>query len=414
MQRVRLHLCVIALLAGVWCPTAGAERPERPSWEFSWWPKLEWRRSDGEHVLRLGGRALFDVAAIDYGDELLGRTGPAGWDVASEVRQGRIFFSGRFFRRIEVKTEVDFAAADPDPALTDAYVGLRDIGPVHFVRFGHQKIPFSFENQMSRPYMVFMERSLANSLDPSVRDVGIRAEGSLLDQRLRWVLGGFRDTENTGRFFTEPTNWTAALRFTGLPYVSPDEEHLLHLGASFSRSFRGGGGSFRVRQRPESNLADFLIDTGSIEDVDAVNRVQAEVVWLDGPFAFQGEWTHELLDRRAGGGDLDFVAFYIHASWFVTGEHREYDRTIGHFGAVHPNRDFDPGAGGWGAVQLAARLSYADLNDGDVRGGSQMDLTLGANWFLFPFLRLTFNWVHGWVFHQDDVDVLQARFQVTY
>lgn len=408
-----LTLCALLVLIALPGVARGAPPPE-PEWSFTWWPKLEWRRSDGAHWLRLGGRALFDVAALDYGDDLVGRIGPPGWTVKKEVRQGRIFLQGLSFEHLELKTEVDFAP--PDPTLTDAYLGWRGLGPLGSVRFGHQKLPFSFENQMSRLYMVFMERSLANSLDPSVRDVGLRAQNALLDQRLRWDVGGFRSTESTGRFFTDPTNWIVAGRVTGLPYWEDGGRALLHLGVSYSHTFRSASpaNSFRIRQRPESNLGDFLVDTGAIDGVDAVNRVEAEIVWLYGPFALQGEWTHDFLDRSAGSGDLDFPGFYVHASWFVTGEHREYSREKGSFGTVVPLRDFAPRRGGWGALQLAVRLSYVDLNDRDVRGGAQTDVTVGANWFPFPFLRLTFNWVHGQVRHQDRVDILQARLQISY
>ena len=84
----------------------------------------------------------------------------------------------------------------------------------------------------------------------------------------------------------------------------------------------------------------------------------------DGPFAFQGEWVHQFLDRSAGAGDLDFVSFYVHASWFVTGEHREYDRDIGHFAQVIPLRNFDPARRGWG---VASAWFCGAINSKEIR-----------------------------------------------
>ena len=40
------------------------------------------------------------------------------------------------------------------------------------------------------------------------------------------------------------------------------------------------------------------------------------------------------------------------------------------FGLVIPLEDFAPWKGQWGAVQLGARFSHLDLNDKDVRGGT--------------------------------------------
>lgn len=415
MPGLRPLTCAALVLSGALSGTARAAPPPAPEWSSSWWPKLEWQRSDGAYGLRVGGRVLLDGAAIDYGDDLVHRIGPSGWDVLGEVRQGRVFAQALLFRHLELKTEVDFAT-DPDPSLADAYVGWRGLGPLGTARFGHQKVPVSFEKQMSRLYLVFMERSLANALDLSARDVGFTLRSVHLDQRLRWVVGAFRDTESTGRFFSVPTNRLLAARMTGLPYWAEDGRRLLHLGLSYSHTFRSSDPSngYRVRQRPESNLADFLVDTGSIQGVDAVDVVQGEVVWLHGPFAVQGEYTQQFLTRSAGAGDLDFLGFYVHGSWFATGEHRAYSREDGRFGAVVPLRGFDPARGGWGALQLALRVSYVDLDDRDVSGGRQTDTTLGINWFPTSMLRLTLDWVHGWVHGQDPVDVVQARFQLAY
>lgn len=416
MPGFRVHVCTAVLLLAAFCAPAAAEAPPDPSWEFSWWPKLELKRSDDAHRVRLGGRALFDGAAIHYGDGLVNRNGPPGWNVEAEVRQGRIGIQGHFFHHLEFKTEVDFAATDPDPGLTDAYIGLRQLGPVSFIRFGHQKVPFSFESEMSRRWLVFMERSLANSLDSTSRDVGVRIQGNALEKRLLWIVGGYRATEATGRAFTDPTNWVVAGRVSGLPYWADEGRRLLHLGGSYTHGFRSAdpSNSFRERARPEANLADNLIDTGDIAGVDAVNRIEVDFVWVHGPFSMQGEYAHAFLNRSTGAGNLDFVAYYAHANWFVTGEHRVYNRDRGIFGAVKPHENFDPAEGGWGALQLGLRVSYNDLNDRDVSGGRETDLTLGANWFLNPFLRLTFNWVHGWVASEDEVDVLQGRIQIVY
>jgi phosphate-selective porin len=55
-----------------------------------------------------------------------------------------------------------------------------------------------------------------------------------------------------------------------------------------------------------------------------------------------------------------------------------------------------------------------DLNDADIRGGQELNFTLGLNWYLLANLRLSANYVHGRVFGQGDVDTLQARFQVDF
>ena len=39
--------------------------------------------------------------------------------------------------------------------------------------------------------------------------------------------------------------------------------------------------------------------------------------------------------------------------------------------------------------------SYLDLDDNDLAGGRLWDVTLGVNWYLYPNLRLMFNYIHG-------------------
>jgi phosphate-selective porin OprO/OprP len=380
------------------------------SWSAEWWPQLRLGRQDGEHWVRFGGRLLLDGALIHY-DEGLRLAPEFGWTDTGEVRQGRLFVEGLFFRRVELKTEVDFAPEEI--TLTDAYLGLRGLGPLGTARFGNHKQPFSFEKQMSRKYLVFMERSLSEALQPDLRDIGFSLRSAVIGERLRWAIGGFRDTRATGRSFPQPANWSLAARATGLPLWEDEGRRLVHLGVSYNHQFRDDP-TFRISWPPESFVAASLVDTGTIEGVENIDRVGFDAVWVHGPVSLQAEWNHAFLDRRAGRGALDFWGFYVQASWFPTGEHRRYQRGAGVFGPVIPLEDFAPWKGRWGALQLGARFSYLDLDDRDVRGGIESNVGLALNWFLFAQLRLSANWIYGHLNGQGDVHVLQGRFQIEY
>ena len=102
-------------------------------------------------------------------------------------------------------------------------------------------------------------------------------------------------------------------------------------------------------------------------------------------------------------------------NWFrieFTGEHRIYGRNAGAFGRVVPLNPVNGEDGNLGALQVAARVSYLDLNDGDIRGGQQLNTTFALNWYLTRNLRLGFNYIYGHVMGQGDVNVLQVRFQL--
>jgi phosphate-selective porin OprO/OprP len=68
---------------------------------------------------------------------------------------------------------------------------------------------------------------------------------------------------------------------------------------------------------------------------------------------------------------------------------------------------------------LAARYSTVDLNDADVEGGEQYDITGGLNWYLNPNTRIMLNYVYADLegranVKDDDINVFQARFQVDF
>ena len=72
------------------------------------------------------------------------------------------------------------------------------------------------------------------------------------------------------------------------------------------------------------------------------------------------------------------------ASWVLTGESRPYN--AGAVANIKPAHDY-------GAVELLARYSRLDLDDGSILGGRQHDLTLGANWYLTSHFKFQANYV---------------------
>jgi phosphate-selective porin OprO/OprP len=48
-----------------------------------------------------------------------------------------------------------------------------------------------------------------------------------------------------------------------------------------------------------------------------------------------------------------------------------------------------------GALEVGVRLSMTDLNDRDVVGGKETNVTLGVNWYLDKSVRLSANLVHA-------------------
>lgn len=133
---------------------------------------------------------------------------------------------------------------------------------------------------------------------------------------------------------------------------------------------------------------------------------------------------------QVGNVGGDFYGAYGQASWFLTGECRNYKRSEGVFDRVTPFTNFWLVRGGngldagWGAWELAARWSYLDFTDGpSANAGQQNDLTLGVNWYWKPYTRMMFNWIHPWNdynvasaggFTDGAGDILGVRMQVDF
>ena len=89
------------------------------------------------------------------------------------------------------------------------------------------------------------------------------------------------------------------------------------------------------------------------------------------------------------GNSLTFDGWYSQLAYTLTGEPRPYKTDRGIFDGVRPNKNF--GADGWGAFEVAVRLSNMNLSDGNINGGEENNVTYALNWYLNQFLRASFN-----------------------
>jgi phosphate-selective porin OprO/OprP len=120
-----------------------------------------------------------------------------------------------------------------------------------------------------------------------------------------------------------------------------------------------------------------------------------------------------------------FHGAYIQASYFLTGESRQFDRKTGAFGRaqVYENffrvRNSDCGiCSGRGAWEIACRWNYLDLTDEDLVGGYLDTSGLGLNWYLSPYMRMMFNYnladLHDPVDGRSDAQVFSTRLDVHF
>jgi len=328
-------------------------------------------------------------------------------------RRARFGVFGEVYERVEYRIEFDFAG-EARPRFLDLWVALTDVPIIRNVIIGHFFEPFSLERYSPNRFITFTERSFADTFAPA-RNMGAMLYGNAFDERVTWALGGFRNSsDDFGSDISFEDSYAITGHATVLPWYEEVGEYnlkLLHLGSSLSYRVPGDR-DVRFRTRPSVRLFEqgvggipAYVDSGILEDVDDFFLAGLEAAWVHGPISLQAEWISSQVSR-ADRGNPYFHSGYVYGSWFLTGESRSYSPTsiLGRFRegifqrTVPKTNLFFRGnetnaANGLGAVELAVRWSYIDLNSQDIRGGYMYEMTYGINWYWNPYTKVMFNYV---------------------
>jgi phosphate-selective porin OprO/OprP len=360
-----------------------------------------------EITTRIFGRLYIDWGWFS-GDEPTYFTDDGGTtpelEDGTQFRTARIGVDGTLYEKVYYKLEYDLAPST-DVEAKDVYIALPDT-PAGEFRVGHYKEPFSLEQLTSSRFTTFMERSVADAFAPG-RNSGFAILNHNEAKTVTWAAGMFRTTDDAAIDFGDG-EYSYTARVTGTPW-NEEGEDLLHLGGSFS--YRGDD-MVRFRARPESDFLNRPVDTGTLAADDTMLG-GLETAWVNGPLSLQAEYNMASLSGAEGVEDGDFTGWYGFISWFLTGEHRNYKSSSGTFDRIKPQENFGAGTG---AIELAARYSMIDLDDGPSTG-EMTDATLGVNWYLNPNTRVMFNFIRSEVEDgalEDDANLFMIRFQVDW
>ena len=381
------------------------------------------KKAAGAPSLKIGGRIFADTAMFTQNAASMTQVGDA--DNGTEMRAAWLAFKGSAFHVIDYKLQFDIAG---QTSFKDAFVQVKELPWLGNVRIGHFKEPFGFEQLEASKYTTFMERSLGDAgVFVPGRNMGVMAFDCTENERMTWAIGAFVSEQGSKPPATSEDHAGTALtmRATFLPWYDEATEGrgLLHTGIAYS--YRAvGDETLQLRSRPEAHLGPYIVDTGTI-DVSEWQVLGGELAYLYGPFSIQSELFHANLNM-IGSPNVELNGCYANFSYFLTGENRNYKRGAGTFNnRIKPFENFFRVRGedgctitGKGAWELAYRYSYVDLNDGIVTGGCASDHTFGLNWYLTPYTRMMFNYVHSTTdrggVDNGVINVFQMRAQVDF
>jgi phosphate-selective porin OprO and OprP len=376
-------------------------------------PKFE--TADGNYSFKVGGFAQVDGGVVkdDRRDHTDG----------TNIRRARLNVSGVIAKDFKYKIENDFAGNVS--ALTDVYLEYAGWEPVSLM-VGQFKEPFGLETLTSDLFTTFIERSSTTVFSPD-RKIGVQvASYGTLEPLGSWTaaLGGFGSGTNTpGSTDDEARDITG--RLTLAPFASKTE--VLHFGVAASHRVPDQSTTLNetvtLSARAENNLSNAAADasvSSAVTFVDDMDLFGLEAAGVYGPFSLQAEYVDLSIQRNNALPDVNFGGYYVEASYFLTGESRNYNAKQGRFDRVAPKWQFSPKEGQWGAWQIAARQSYLDLSDGTFRGGEMRNTTLGLRWIPHSNLSLTANYIMSHVndssvaVNNEDPDIFIMRAQFDF
>ena len=335
-------------------------------------------------------------------------------------RRLRIGARGTSFQVLEYSLGVDFALA-PQPSYLDNYVEWKELPYLQNVRAGHFFEPFSLERVTQNRNNTFMERSLVDTFAPA-RNMGVMTYGNTENERATWAIGTFRtNSDNVGNDSFD-SGQALTMRGTSLPWwdEESDGRFYMHLGLGYSYRATSQN-QVRFRNTPEirhnqpasvkgpwptSNqnpfFAPIFVDTNNIPAYN-FQLFDPEFALILGPLSLQSEYAFAVVNQ-IDGPDLFFNGYMAQVSYFLTGEHRPYDRKQGIHTRMTPFEDFfhvrtksgrvQYGLGAW---EIAARFSNIVLNDQNIQGNNLTDFTVGLNWYLNSYTRWKFNYIRAFL-----------------
>jgi phosphate-selective porin OprO and OprP len=358
------------------------------------------KTEDGRFEAKIGGRIHWDMVSLDNDD---------GANFSDEggsyFRRARLTLSGKAYGW-EYKFENDFA--DDQPSFRDMFIATKLGGGK--LTLGQFKPLRGMEEMTSSNEITMIERPFASASGMfSGRQFAMGAKYEAGSDNFTWGIAAQNNSVLKGSDTRTTEEPVVSGRLTFAPVNS--DASTLHLGLSASmekgRPDAAANGEAQLRGRGKLPATDLgtsrtLATAGSAsvgnpavniaEEGDA-QHIGLEVAGKVGAFYAQAEYIQATYsDAYVDNGapaDADVVAYYVMASYMLTGESKPYKNGV--FKSPKP-------AGANGAWELKARYDLAENKDQPTSATNEREisvLTVGANWYLNPNMRFMLEYSMG-------------------
>lgn len=382
------------------------------------------KTEDGRFEANINGRVHFDYYSFSedegatFGSNALTNRGGAAF------RRVRVDLSGKAYGW-EYKIENDFAGQGTTATggangsgFREMWIGTK-VGPGKLI-IGQHKGFRGMEELASSNEITLIER-------PNTTATGIYAGRQFLTGLFykgntdTFGYGVHATTLQAGTLTTEGHSFGAR----GYWFPMSSDGQTVHVALAYSSDREDVGSataapSFAYGGRRGASLglgnagSIFNLPAGTQNGLGTQNTIHGELAGSFGSFTAQAEYAMATLENSLGSAaapdDLDVTAYYVQASYFVTGEKKVYKKDRGAFGSPKPINSF-------GAVEAVVRYEASENDAGaaDVEGSQ---ITLGANWYVNPNVRFMLNYYIGEAENaagaKDEPEAITVRAQMSF
>lgn len=307
------------------------------------------------------------------------------------LRRVRPSFEGTVAEKFAFRIMPDFAPANV--ALLDAYAIYRPSPTVNLL-VGKTKSPFDLERLVSQTELLFVELAYPTTLEPN-RDVGVQLFGTVADGRLDYAAAVLNSTADNGSSITNPDDrFEFAARLFAHPFAAAKDSPWrgLGLGVAYTQGRKRNSAPAVYRTNAQQSFSTW---SANVRESGGHTRFSPQAYFYTGPFGLIGSYVSSAQDLVAGANaaTLRQTAWFLAASWVLTGEDATYR-------GVTPAKNFAPGAGGWGAWEIALRHAVLAIDDDAfplfanplTSAREVASTTLGLNWYLNRHVKAVLNY----------------------
>ncbi len=293
----------------------------------------------------------------------------------------------------------------------ELYFNISKLPVIGNFRAGILIEPLGFDSMSSDRYITFVERSALHNMFFPEYNPAMMIWNNSKNERIGWQLCFSREDIADQGFDLGDGEYAYSARMFALPWYEHDGRCLLHVAAAYrhqNAQLSGADRVIRYRGRPSFRIAPpgttpFFVDTGNVVSSGS-NVIAGELFLVHGAFSLQAEVAmatiNDAVVNKENVGTANLWGGYVQASYFLTGEHKGYDKKLGRLDRLKVIEPFfwvrtDEGTSrGRGAWELAARYTYGDLNDSGIVGGLLNEIALGVNWYWNPNFKVMANYIN--------------------